>query len=123
MPNINDSLINFFSKYGSHFKKGSSLLVACSGGPDSVALVRSLKSLGKILPWRFQIAHINHKLRGRESDQDAHFVEHLAKEVNWPFHLVRRPISRRSGNLEEKARVARYDALWKTALHWKCSCL
>ncbi len=117
---IQKSLLDFFSSFDRPFKKGTSFLVACSGGPDSVALVHSLKELGPFLPYKFHIGHINHKLRGKNSEGDARFTRELGAQVQWPFHSVVRPLHGTTGNLEEKARVQRYTALWKMARAWKC---
>lgn len=95
-------------------------LVACSGGPDSVALVRALKNTNFSSSNSFVIAHVNHKLRGRQSEKDAQFVKSLAKSVGWPCVVVRRPVRHHKGNLEENARNARYAALEKIARQTHC---
>ncbi|MDX1462885.1 MAG: ATP-binding protein, partial [Marinirhabdus sp.] len=59
------------------------LLVACSGGLDSVALVHLLHNLN----YDIAIAHCNFNLRERESDEDALFVEQLASDLNVTFHM------------------------------------
>ncbi len=56
------------------FLSGSKLLIACSGGLDSVVLV----TLCKLLNLEFDIAHCNFNLRGKESDEDEKFVKTLA---------------------------------------------
>ncbi|MEJ2585671.1 MAG: tRNA lysidine(34) synthetase TilS, partial [Robiginitalea sp.] len=58
-------------------------LLACSGGVDSVVLTHLLKDLGL----RFELAHCNFKLRGKESEQDAVFVSQLAKKLNLKCYL------------------------------------
>jgi len=60
------------------------ILLAVSGGIDSVALVRLCKKAGI----KFGIAHCNFQLRDAESDGDAAFVEALAKEVEAPYHSI-----------------------------------
>ena len=57
---------------------GSAVLVAVSGGADSVALLDALRQLAPAWRWRLHVAHVNHQLRGAESDADAEFVEELA---------------------------------------------
>jgi tRNA(Ile)-lysidine synthase len=54
------------------------VLVAVSGGADSVALARALAALHSGGEGRLVLAHFNHRLRGAESDADQQFVEHLA---------------------------------------------
>lgn len=118
------SLLQFFSQGASHLRPGTKILIACSGGPDSVALVWALKRFVPPLPHRFHIGHVNHKLRGRDSKQDERFVRELAKQVKWPFHSVQRPILRRTtGNLEEIAREKRYAALALMAKESGCSAI
>jgi len=53
---------------------GEALLVGVSGGPDSVALLDALVKSG----WRPHVCHLNHQLRGADSDADAEFVRRLA---------------------------------------------
>jgi tRNA(Ile)-lysidine synthase len=85
-------------------------LAACSGGPDSVALVHALHELSGPRRLTIEIAHVNHHLRGRESRGDQAFVERLGGRVGWRVHVLSRPVPA-GGNLEEQARDARYQAL------------
>jgi len=86
-----------------------SVLVAVSGGPDSVALLLALGELGRGV-WRIGVAHVNHHLRGRESDRDQRFVERLARRLGYHVHVAHvKP--RGKASLEERAREARYRAL------------
>ena len=55
-------------------KKGDKVLVAVSGGPDSVCLLLALYSLGKELGVKVLCAHLNHQLRGAESNKDEAYV-------------------------------------------------
>ncbi len=91
---------------------GESVLVGVSGGMDSVALLRVLEILGEAQGWRLGIAHLNHGLRGAESDRDTAFVEGLAKTMNVPYYKERidlHDMRKQSGkNLEEAGRDARY---------------
>ena len=63
----------------------SRVLLAVSGGIDSVVLLHLLKKAGV----DFAIAHCNFSLRGKESDQDAIFVEELARALNVPIYIQR----------------------------------
>jgi tRNA(Ile)-lysidine synthase len=87
------------------------LIVAVSGGADSVALLDLLATL----PWysfRLIVAHLNHLLRGPESDGDELFVAQLAAHYNLPCAIkrvdVRSLASRQRQSLEEAGREARY---------------
>ena len=59
----------------------SGLVVAVSGGPDSVALLRALVESGTAGSEKLIVAHLNHQLRGAESDADESFVRGLYREL------------------------------------------
>lgn len=91
---------------------GDRVLVACSGGADSVALLLATAALASLDKWALDVhvAHVHHHLRN-EADDDAKFVADLAER--WTLHHHRRDIhpGDASGNVEANARLARYDAL------------
>ena len=93
---------------------GDRVLAACSGGPDSVALVELLLGLREEMPLEVVVAHFDHRLRP-ESAADAAFVEGLARRWVLPFAGgsgdVRTEARRRKLNLEEAARELRYAFL------------
>ena len=93
---------------------GDRVLAACSGGPDSVALVRLLLELREEMPLEIVIAHFNHQIRA-EAGADKAFVAELARRSVLPFvsgsKNVRREAAKRNLNLEETARVLRYEFL------------
>ncbi len=68
------------------FTPGDRVLVAVSGGPDSVALLSILHRLQHDLGLTLGVGHFDHGLRGRESQKDAAFVTQLAKQLNLPCH-------------------------------------
>lgn len=84
------------------------LIVAVSGGADSVALLHAFKTLE--LPC--SIAHVNHGLRGHESDADELFVRELARKLEIPFHStavdVGKLATQSSDSIEMAARKARH---------------
>ena len=95
------------------FSRGDSVLVAVSGGPDSVALAHVLIALSVEYSLRPAIAHLNHCLRGPDADRDAEFVIALARQLGVPIYAERKDVlalqrSRRL-SLEEAGRRSRYD--------------
>lgn len=91
-------------------------IAAVSGGADSVSLLLALHDLRKRekLKNRFVIAHFNHNLRQEESEKDAEFVKSLCVKFNFELALGIGHVSTQ-GNLEQNARIARYDFLKNTA--------
>lgn len=85
-------------------------VVAVSGGADSVALLRSLCQLRK--PNELAAAHLNHRLRGPESEADEDFVRQLCQTLGVPFHSrsidVAAEAQAAGANLEATARNERY---------------
>ena len=90
----------------------SRLLVAVSGGQDSLALVHVLNSLKKDLSIDLVIAHLNHNLRGTESDMDSEFVLELSNKLQISCVIGNADVQslkeNRKLSLEEAARQARY---------------
>jgi tRNA(Ile)-lysidine synthase len=101
------------------------IIVAVSGGADSVSLTLALHKLRELkkLKIEFVIAHFNHKLRAEESDKDERFVEELAENLNFRF-ICGKPeieITNQKGNLEQIARNSRYKFLLQTAIELSAS--
>jgi tRNA(Ile)-lysidine synthase len=65
------------------FLKGKKLLIACSGGLDSVVMTHLFKGLG----YEMGLAHCNFSLRGEESDEDEVFVTDLAENLDIPSYV------------------------------------
>ncbi|MFM2124375.1 MAG: hypothetical protein RL328_826, partial [Acidobacteriota bacterium] len=82
---------------------GARVIVAVSGGPDSVCLLHVLREIANVVG----VAHFNHKLRGEESDGDERFVRELAASVGLPVHVASADVGEVEGNLEQNARRAR----------------
>jgi tRNA(Ile)-lysidine synthase len=97
-------------------RQGTRLLVAASGGADSVALLRLLAMAAPARQWQLEVAHFDHGLRP-DSKDDATFVRNLAKELDLPFHTSRWSAPKRS---EEAARQARLAFLEETAQRQRC---
>ncbi len=80
-------------------------VVAVSGGADSVALLRALCACGA---GPLTVAHVNHRLRGAESDADEAFVRDLAAGLGLECRVTSADVAARGGNLEAAARAVRY---------------
>lgn len=92
---------------------GDRVLVAVSGGPDSVALLHLLHEFRDKFQLALEVAHVQHGLRGEAAKEDARFVTELAAKLHLPCHLKEIDLPRlRSqagkGNLEALGRAERY---------------
>ena len=74
--------------------EGDRLLVACSGGADSIALLTFLHQQKDFLAIELGCIHANHGLRGKESDEDECFVRNLCDSWNIKFHSKTLPIQK-----------------------------
>src|SRR3989442_377307 len=88
---------------------GESVLVAVSGGADSVALLHVLATLAPAWGLRLHALHVDHGLRA-DSARDAEFVRRLGERLGIPVDVATVTVERR-GSLEAAARAARYAAL------------
>lgn len=97
------------------------LVVAVSGGADSVALLLALDELIRAtrLNLKILVAHLNHRLRGKVSDADARWVASLAKHLGYAIAGASVDVKKRAAktgdNLEQAARRARYEFLARKA--------
>ena len=95
------------------------ILVACSGGPDSVALFHLLRILAAQYRWRIALIHFNHQLRPDAAKKDETFVRSLAGKYRVPFYggsgNVKREARKTQTSIEECARKMRYDFFLRTA--------
>ncbi|UPT73118.1 MAG: tRNA lysidine(34) synthetase TilS [Elusimicrobiota bacterium] len=107
-------LVAFESEQG-FFPRGSSVLAAVSGGPDSVCLAHWLAFQARRKGLRVELLHVHHGLRGRAADADARSVLALGKALGLPASVVKAPVraaaKARGLGLEEAGRKARYAAL------------
>lgn len=103
------------------FDHNSHILVALSGGGDSVALTYLLRELQQTdwLNLKISLAHLNHGLRGAEADRDEKFVRQMALDCSLPLFVAYLPIKDHllpQENIEAAARRIRYNFLQSTAI-------
>ena len=98
---------------------GSSILLAVSGGADSMALLMGAAELAPRFGWRLAVGHVHHGLRGREADRDLAYVCDWARRLGLPFASRRRNARVQALRLklspEAGARHVRYEALHEMA--------
>jgi len=115
-------VVSRVSEYIRHHKLLSShetIVVAVSGGADSVCLFHLLTRLREHFDLKLHIAHLNHQLREAESEADALYVQELAEQFNTPITLCKQDVLAYKANkgccLEEAARELRYKFFYKVA--------
>ena len=97
------------------FEPGDLVMVACSGGPDSLCLLHALAGLRRLLRIRLTVFHFDHRLR-EGSSRDAAYVGRQAERLGLPFVLRRADDAPSPGqSVEAWARLARYAALTSAA--------
>jgi tRNA(Ile)-lysidine synthase len=100
-------------------KPGQAVLVAVSGGLDSMTLLQALHQLSSRHRWRLTVAHFNHQLRGRSSNADEKLVRQTAAAMRLPFAAGRanvREFARKAKlSVEMAARKLRHDFFARTA--------
>ncbi len=114
-------LHNFFKKFEKFAKNNELILghdkvvVAVSGGLDSVVLFYCLQRLALLFNLKLHVAHLNHKLRAQESDEDELFVKDLAFNNNVTFSSAKKNIKNYAKShklsIETAAREVRYQFL------------
>jgi len=108
-----------FKNIVDNIRPKSTVILAFSGGPDSVYLFHQLLEAKKKVSFKIILAHLNHKLRGKESDKDEKFCLIFAKESNTPIEIEKKNIAAIKGNLEDNARKSRYVFLEKVRQKYK----
>lgn len=101
-------------------KDGSSVIVATSGGPDSMALLSLLLSIKDYKDLNIVCAHVNHKLRD-ESEEEEIMVKNYCLENDIIFELT--TLGNYEGNVEESARKKRYEFFDKLVKKYKANYL
>jgi tRNA(Ile)-lysidine synthase len=99
---------------------GDCVLVAVSGGPDSVALLSLLAGWAPSRGFSVKAGHVNHGLRGEESEEDAAFVTALCEKLGIDCAVEQVPLGK-TPSLQEQARERRYAALLRMADRMKAN--
>jgi tRNA(Ile)-lysidine synthase len=101
---------------------GAKVLVAVSGGPDSVALLRSLLRVAPTRQWSLRVGHVNHGLREHQSEIDATFVRELANRLGLDVVERSPAVAQHAADQrlseETAARELRYKALHTMLDEW-----
>jgi tRNA(Ile)-lysidine synthase len=102
------------------FRARQRILVAVSGGLDSMVLLHVLHSISQQSGWELIVAHLNHQLRGASSLADERFVCRTAKELHLPIVVaqvdVRAFAKERRLSIEMAARELRHEFLARSAV-------
>jgi len=100
-------------------RDGQKILLAVSGGLDSMVLLHVLHHLARAHQWKLTVAHFNHRLRGPAGDADERLVLRTARRLGWPAVAGRADVAkaaRKAGvSLEMAGRKLRHDFLARTA--------
>jgi tRNA(Ile)-lysidine synthase len=109
------------------FSPHQRIVVAVSGGVDSMVLLHVLAELSRDSGWKLIVAHLNHQLRGRSSLADEKLVRRTAAALRLPM-LVERANVRRFAkthglSIEMAARQLRHDFLARAAIEHKATCV
>ncbi|MDE5583789.1 MAG: tRNA lysidine(34) synthetase TilS [Ruminococcus sp.] len=108
-----DKIFNFIKQHNM-INKGDTVICGLSGGADSVCLLLVLYGLSrKTGLFSVKAIHVNHCIRGRESDRDENFCRELCNKINVPFKAVSCNVpeyaKKNSVSVEESARIMRYS--------------
>lgn len=105
--------------------KGDKVLVAVSGGPDSIALLHFLNEIAPVYSLGLHVFHLNHLIRGKEADKDVEFVEAFASKLGVPSTLMSFDVpalmEREKLSMEDAAREARYMLMDQLASELKAN--
>jgi tRNA(Ile)-lysidine synthase len=105
--------------------RGQEVLVAVSGGADSMVLLHVLNALTKKNHWKITVAHFNHQLRGRASDADEKLVRRTAKKLRLQLWAERGEVAQFAAqskiSVEMAARKLRHEFLARVARAQKIS--
>lgn len=116
MKKIDEKIIRFIEEY-ELIKRGDKILIALSGGPDSVFLLNFLLKYRRKYGIEIGAMHINHMIRGEEANNDEKFCRKLCLQLGVDYHTVKRNVpsfaKTNKISIEEAAREVRYKELLK----------
>lgn len=117
MTEFEKKVLNFIDRWNL-VKQGEKILVAVSGGKDSMALLHFLVSKKEELGCQICAANVDHGLRGDSGREEAEMIASFCDEHSIPFYHEKRDVthyhkSNRGLSLEEAARAVRYGFLFK----------
>lgn len=99
-------------------KNGDKIVLGFSGGPDSVFLLEALLHAQQDIDFQIVLAHVNHLLRGKDSDEDENFVKLLGEKLKLPTFIKRAEVEKEAAKhgigLEEAGREIRYSFFEET---------
>jgi tRNA(Ile)-lysidine synthase len=117
MPDTLSAAVESFIAH--HALRDQLIVVGVSGGADSLALLHALRACSAAYNIRLHAAHLNHQLRGAESEADARFVEALTREWEIPTTVESHDVAAfarlKKLSVEEAARMVRYGFLEQVA--------
>jgi len=118
MKNIEQSVLKFINDKNL-IQKDDRILIALSGGPDSVFLLHFLLKYKRKLRITLGALHVNHRLRGKEADLDEEFCRNLCGKLEIIFYSVKKNVKeytvKNKLSVEEAGRIIRYRELEKAA--------
>lgn len=124
MKKIEQKVIHFISQH-KLIKQNDRVLIALSGGPDSVFALYFFNKYRNKYKIELTAVHFNHQLRGEESETDQMFCEQLCSKLNIPLYSFLLDVKNYSKenklSIEEAARILRYQNLEETANKIKCN--
>lgn len=104
---------------------GDTIVVAVSGGVDSIALLHILYEISLTTPLKLVVAHVNHGFRPVESAHEQSYVERVANTLQLPYEYVQLNmpaiIERDQGNAQDLARQYRYQFLFEVATKYNAT--
>jgi tRNA(Ile)-lysidine synthetase, N-terminal domain/tRNA(Ile)-lysidine synthetase, C-terminal domain len=120
MKRVNlESRVADFIRQHNLISPGDKVVVGVSGGADSVCLFHLLARWQRELDIKLHVAHLNHQLRGAESEADAEYVADLADSLAIPITIDKRDVAgyraERNCSIEEAARELRYSFFTRVA--------